>query len=107
MKSKFKQKSETTTWETQSGNFITSKKVSVDFCLTESSATKIVSWKCHVDNSTYSRYGMILGRDLLTALVLGLKLSKNIVVVREGTYEGFLAPLFDVSNYEYKPFPDK
>ena len=48
--SKLKTKeSEKTTWGTQARKFTTSKKVNVDFCLPEFSATKIVSWKCHVD----------------------------------------------------------
>ena len=67
--------SETTTWETQAVKFTTSKKVNIYFCLPEYSATKIVSWKCHVDNKNNSRYYIILGRDLLTALVLDLKFS--------------------------------
>ena len=61
-----------TTWETQARKFTTSKKVNVDFCLPEFSATKIVTCKCHVDDSTTGIYDMILGRDLLTALVLDL-----------------------------------
>ena len=59
-------------WETQAGKFNTSKKVNVYFCLPEFSSTKIVTWKCHIDESTKGRYDMILGRDLLTALVLVL-----------------------------------
>ena len=42
LKSKLKEKStETTMCETQEGKFTASKKVNVDFCLTEFSATKI------------------------------------------------------------------
>ena len=67
-------------WETQSGNLMTSKKVNVDFCLPEFSATKIVTWKCHMDESTNGRYDMILGRDLLTALGLDLKFSENVLI---------------------------
>ena len=67
-------------WETQAGKFTTSKKVNVDFCIPKFSATNIVTWKCHVDDSTNGRYDMILGRDLLTALGLDLKLSKNVII---------------------------
>ena len=66
-----------TTWETQAGKFTTSEKVNVDFCLLESSGTKIVSFKCHVDRSTNSRYNMILGRYLLTTLGLYLKFAEK------------------------------
>ena len=65
------------TWETQAGKFTISKKVNVDFCLPEFSATKIVTWKCHVDKSTTGRYDIILGRDQITALILYLKFSET------------------------------
>ena len=61
--------------ETQSGKLTTSKKVNIDFWLPEFSATKIVMLKFHVDESTNGRYDMILGRDLLTALVLYMNFS--------------------------------
>ena len=80
-------------WETQSGKFVTSNKVNVDFYLTYSSATKIVSWKCHAGNKTNSRCNMILGRYLLTALGLDLKISAKLITGGEGPYEGCLACL--------------
>ena len=72
--------------------------VNVDFCLLEFSTTKIVTWKCHVDRSINGRYYMILGRDLLTALGLDLKISDNVILGREGPYKGCSAPMLDVSN---------
>ena len=60
-------------WETQARKFTTSKKANVEFYLPEFSVTKIVTWKCHMDDSTKGRYDMILGRHLLTALGLDLK----------------------------------
>ena len=56
--------------------------MNVDFCLPEFSATKIVTWKFHVDESTNNIYGMILGRYLLTALGLDLKFSDNVMIGR-------------------------
>ena len=44
-----------TTWETQAGKFMTSKKVEIYFYLPEFCVTKIVSWKFEVDRSTNSR----------------------------------------------------
>ena len=44
---------------------------------------------------------MIIGRDLLTALVPDLKFSKNVIIVVEGRYEGCLAPMVDVINYNF------
>ena len=81
LRSKLKTKeSGKTTWENEAGNFETSKKVNIDSCLLEFSATKIVTWKWHVDVSTNGRYDMILGRDLLTAIVLDIKISGNIIL---------------------------
>ena len=67
-------------WETQSGKFTTSNKVNVDFLLLEFSAAKIVTCKCHINESTNGRYNMILGRGLLTALVLDIKFSDNVII---------------------------
>ena len=41
-------------------------------------------------------YSMILGRGLLTALVLGLKLSKHVISRSEGPYEGCTVPMVDL-----------
>ena len=94
-------------WETQYGKLKTSKKVNVDFCLTEFSAAKIVTWKWHVDKSTTDRYDMILGRDLLTALGLDLKFSENVIHGGEGTYKGCSAPMVEVSNYNFNTLTSK
>ena len=45
---------------------------------------------------------MILGRELLTALVLDLKFSENLSIDGEGPYEGCLEPMADLSNYDFK-----
>ena len=37
-----------------------------------------MTWNFHVDESTKVRYDIIVGRDILTALVLNLKLSDHI-----------------------------
>ena len=89
-------------WETQAGKFTTSNKVNVDFCLPEFSSTKIVSFKCHVDNKTNSRYDMILGRGLLTSLGMYIQFSENLVIDGEGPYEGCSAPMADLISYYFK-----
>ena len=88
-------------WETQGGKFTTSKKANIDFCLPEFIATKIIRWKCHIDESTNSRYDMILGRDLTNALGLYIKFSENIIIGGKGPYEGCLAPMVDVRNCDF------
>ena len=39
-------------WKTQAGKFTTSKKVNIYICVPEFSATKIVTWKFHVAESS-------------------------------------------------------
>ena len=75
-------------WKNQAGKFTTSKTVNVYFCLLEFSVTKIIPWKCHVDNYTTVRCGTILGRDLLNVLRMDLNFSENIVNGGERPYEG-------------------
>ena len=94
-------------WETQAGKFTTSKKVNVDFCLPKFSATKIVVWECHVDESTNGTYDIILGRDLLIPLGLDLKFSENVIIGGEGPYEGCSSPMVDISNYGFKSITDR
>ena len=51
---------------TQSGNITTNPKARVDFTLSAFSATNVVTWNCHVDDSAKGRYNIILGSDILT-----------------------------------------
>ena len=50
---------------------------------------------------------MILGRDPLTALVLILKFSENMIIGSEGPYEGCLESMVDLSNYKFKSLTEK
>ena len=86
---------------------MTSNNVNKDFCLPEFSATKIVSWECHVYNQTNIRYDMILGRNLLTALVLDIEYSENIIIGGDRPYEGCSAPMVGLNNYKFKSLMDK
>ena len=58
----------TTKCKTKAGNFTTNEMATVELCLTEFSAKEIVTWKCHFDDYTKSRYGMILVRYVLNML---------------------------------------
>ena len=73
-------------WQIQDGNFTTSKKLDVDLFLLEFITTKIVKWKFHVDESSEGGYDIILGRDLLAALVLGIKFYDNVIISNNGPY---------------------
>ena len=50
---------------------------------------------------------MILGRDLLFALVLDLKFSENFISGVEEPYKGCYASMVDVSSYEFNIITDK
>ena len=60
-----------------------------------------------MDNQTNSRYDIILGRDILTALVLDLKFSDIIILGGDVTYEGCPAPMIDLINYEFKSLTER
>ena len=49
-------------WHTQAVNITTDIKVKVDFTLPVLSATNVVTWDCHVDDSFIGRYDIILGQ---------------------------------------------
>ena len=57
--------------------------------------------------STNNIYDMILGRDLLIALVLDIKFSENVMIGSEGPYEGCFVTMVDVINYEFTSITDK
>ena len=53
-------------WQTQARNITTNFKVKVNFTLPALSVMNVMTWKCHVDESSKGRYDMILCRDILT-----------------------------------------
>ena len=78
-------------WHIQAGSIITNLKVNIDFTLPEFSATKIVTWNCHVDDSINGRYDMILGRYLLTTLGLDIKPSDQVIKADDDPFKGSTA----------------
>ena len=89
-------------WPTQAGIITTNLKVKIDFTLPGISATKIVTWYFHVDDSAKCRYYMILGRYLLIDLVLNLEFSDPVNEAYDGYFKGSTAPIVDLDMYEYK-----
>ena len=87
---------------TQAGNITTNLKVKIYFTIPELSATKIVMWNCHVDNSAKVRYYMILGRYLLTALGSNPNFSENLIKAENETLKVSSAPMVDLGTYEFK-----
>ena len=54
-----------------------------------------------MDDSAIGRYDMILGRDLLTELVLNLKLSNHIIEVDDEPFKVYTAPIVDLGTYQF------
>ena len=53
-------------WNTQARNITINLKVKIYFTLPALSTINVVTWNCHVDDSTKCKYDMILVRDILT-----------------------------------------
>ena len=81
---------------TQAASITTNTKDKIDFTLPELSATNIVTWNLHVDESAKGRYDMILGRYLLTNLGLNLKFSYHFIEADNGPFKGSTSPIFDL-----------
>ena len=58
---------------------MTTEMANVDFWLSTFSAMKTVMWKCHMDEYDEGRYGIILGRDLRTALGIDIKFNELLI----------------------------
>ena len=55
-----------------------------------------------MNDSAKGRYDMILGRDILTALVLNLEFCDHIIEGNDGPFKGSMAPMFDMGTHEFK-----
>ena len=89
-------------WHTQAGNITTNLKVKIDFNLPEFSLKKIVTCDFHVNDFFKSRYDMTLGRYILTALGLNLKLSEHISEADDGPLKRSTTPMIELCTYEFK-----
>ena len=87
---------------TQAGYITTNLKVKVYFASPETSATRIMTWNFHVDDSSKGRYNIILGRDLLTLLGLNLKFSEHAIEADYGPLKGSSSPMVDLGMYELR-----
>ena len=61
-----------------------------------------MTWKHHVDESAEGRHYIVLGRDLLTTLIIDINISKNVIIGGAGPYEVLSAPMAAISNYGFK-----
>ena len=87
---------------TQAGSITTNLKVKIYLTLPEISATEIVTWNFHVDDTAKGRYDNILGRDLLTPLGLNLKFSDNVIEAYDGPFKESTEPMVDLGTHEFK-----
>ena len=87
---------------TQARNIKTNLKVKVDFTLPALRVKNVVTWYCHMDDSSKGRYNMILERDLLTELGLNIKLSEQVIKADYGPFNGSKTPMVDLGTYIFK-----
>ena len=64
---------------TKARKFTTNKKLTVNLCLPDFSAMKIVTWEIIVGGSSEICYDMVLGRYLLMDLFIDIKFSKHTI----------------------------
>ena len=74
-----------TKWSTETGNFTNNSMVKVEFSFTVISATKIVTCKFHMDESTAGRYNVIISRYLFTKLGIDKNLRILYSMAKERT----------------------
>ena len=59
-----------------------------------------------MDDSTEGRYNMILGRDLITTMVLGIFFPDHVIIGNAVPHGGCSAPTGDVNNHDCKHLMD-
>ena len=86
----------------QAGNINTNLTVKVNFTLPELSTMNVVTWICHVYDSSRGRYDMILGQYLFNRISIGFKISDHIIEAYDGPFKGSKTPMVDLGTYEFK-----
>ena len=86
----------------QDGNITTNIKVQIYSTLPPLSATDVVTWECHVDDSDKGIYDIILGKYLLTESGLSIKFSEHIIKADDGHFKGSTTPMVDLGKYIFK-----
>ena len=77
-------------------------KVKIDLTLPAISATSVVMWNFHVDDSAKVGYDMISRRDLLTELGLNIKLSEHVIEADGGPFNGSTTLMVYLGTYIFK-----
>ena len=86
----------------QAVNITNNLKIKVDFTLPTIIVKNIVTWTCHLDDSDKGRWDIILGTNILTELVLNLKLSEHVIEADGGPFKGSITPMIDLGMYIFK-----
>ena len=55
-----------------------------------------------MDDSDKGRWDIILGTNILTELVLNLKLSEHVIEADGGPFKGSITPMIDLGKYIFK-----
>ena len=61
-----------------------------------------MTWECHVEESATSKYNMILGRYILTALASNLKNPQQLIEAGDGPLKGMKETMIDLGRYKFK-----
>ena len=86
----------------QAVNITSNHKVKVDFCLPGFSAPKTVTRECYVGDYYESRYGMIMGRYLLSVLGSNFKIPQKVIEGGDIPFERCTSPIVDLGTYKFK-----
>jgi transposase InsO family protein len=90
-----------TTWKTLSGSLVTEKSAKLTFKIPELSTSKVVTWTCHVDETSERDqvpYDMILGLDFL--IEMGFSLDFDSKTIKWGESRMEMLPQGTVTNYK-------
>ena len=89
-------------WHMRAVNLTNNVKVKIDFTLPEFSATEIVTWEFHMDDSDKDRYSIIIGRYILISLLLNINFSKRVIEAGGGPLKGYTSPMIYLGEYKFK-----
>ena len=87
--------------EKKGGSLTANHKVKFYYNLPEFSTIETVAWNCHVDAFSKLRYGMILGRDLLIALVSYFKYYYHVIKGGDVLFKSYTTTMVELFTYYF------
>ena len=85
----------------QAVNLTTNMKVKIYFTSPAFIATKTVTWEYHMGGLDKGILNMVLGRYLLTELLLNIKIYKHVIKSGDGPLKGSIAPMLDLGTPKF------